>query len=100
MQTAHPHVQVQLTFVRQDRLHAGRFANHAERRFQSGLLQILDEPLRAVAADFLVIADEQMERSREPTRLDHRNSRKARGDETLHVRRTRAHTICHRPGAA
>ena len=87
-QAAHVHAQVQLALVRQDRLHARRLADHAQRRLQAGLVEILEQPLRAVAADLLVVADEQVQRPRELARLDIGHRGEASGDKALHVGRT------------
>ena len=46
-QTAHGDVDVEFALMRQDRLHAGRFADHAQVGSQAGLVHILDQPLRA-----------------------------------------------------
>ncbi len=86
-QAAHADAQVQLALVREDRLHAGRLADHAHRRLQAGLVEVLEQPLRAVAADLLVVADEQMQRAGEVARLDVGHRGEAGGDETLHVGR-------------
>ena len=86
-QAAHADTQVQLPLVGEDRLHAGRLADHAHRRLQAGLVEVLEQPLRAVAAHLLVVADEQMQRAGEVARLDVGHRGEAGGDETLHVGR-------------
>ena len=59
------------------------------RGLQPGFVEILDQPLRAVAADLLVVADEQMQRTGELARLDVGHGGEAGGDEALHVGRRR-----------
>ena len=53
--------------------------------FRPDFVEILDQPLRAVAAHLLVVADEQVQRPSEIARLDIRHGGKAGGDEALHV---------------
>ena len=52
---------------------------------QAGVTQILDQPLGAAAADFLIIADEQVQRPDQRARLKIRHRGEAGGDEALHV---------------
>ncbi len=71
--------------MRQDRLHAGRFADDAKRRAQGGFLHVLDQAHGAVAAHLLVIGDEQVQRPLQLHRLEVGHGGEAGGDEALHV---------------
>jgi hypothetical protein len=73
--------------VRQDRLHPRWLAHHAQRRLQARLIDVLDQALGAEAADFLVIADEQVQRPHELARLHVGHSRQTGRDEALHIGR-------------
>ena len=68
-QAAHRDVEVEFALVRQDRLHAGRLADDAEIGAQAGLVQILrSAACTPLAADFFVVADEQMQRAGQRSR--------------------------------
>ena len=71
--------------MREDGLHPGGFADHAERGAQAGFPQVLDQPPRTVAGGLLVVADEQVHGPRQPTRLELGRGGERRGDEPLHV---------------
>src|SRR5271166_318815 len=86
-QAAHAHAQVQLALVRQDRLHAGRFADDTQRRLQTRFVEVAQQPSCAVATHLLVVADEQVQRAREVARLDVGHRGKAGGNKALHVGR-------------
>jgi 2,4-dichlorophenol 6-monooxygenase len=58
----HADLEIELPLMRQDGLHAGWFAHHAQGRLAAGFRQVPDQPLGALAAHFFVIADEQMQR--------------------------------------
>ncbi len=55
--------------------------------FRPELVEVLEQPLRAVAAHLLVVADEQMQRAGEVARLDVGHRGEAGRDEALHVGR-------------
>ena len=91
---------VELALVRQDRLHAGWLADHAQRGFQARMLQILDQSPRAEAADFLVVADEQVHRAHKRPRLKSGTAARQDGDEAFHVAGAAGDRAGRRPGAA
>ena len=82
---AHVDQAVQLALVGDDRLHAGWLADDAERGFQAGLADIFDQADGAEAADFLVVGDEQMHRTREAARQRSGTAARQAGDEAFHV---------------
>ena len=59
-------------------------------------VEILDQALRAAAAHFLVVADEQMQRPRQLACLECRAPRRGRRRRSPSCRRRRAHKACHR----
>ncbi len=77
--------QIEFAFVRHDWLHPGGFPDHAKVRAQAGFIHVLNQAFHTLAADFLVVADEQVERADQVARLKIRHRCKAGGDEALHV---------------